>query len=160
MKMWKFLCQKTAIRFPTFFQKKLKRWTLEKFLWSCEQPVRSNALQEAVGHSRLKMYCFVTLLLRSVSTTRVHGPSWRPVNSGSGNRPLGSVETQLGWCTVWILLMPLCVIHSSVRQYKKNINRPRNASVVIDTKVGVFSWTQWSRPTSWSWCRHQAVKYV
>ena len=31
--------------------------------------------------------------LRSVSTTRVHGPSTRPVNSGSGNRPLGALET-------------------------------------------------------------------
>jgi len=29
------------------------------FCGSCEQPVQSNALQEAVGHSCLKMRCFM-----------------------------------------------------------------------------------------------------
>ena len=43
---------------------------INNFLWSCEQPVWPNALQEAVGHSRLKMRCFL----------------------------LGSVETPLEWC--------------------------------------------------------------
>jgi len=40
-----------------------------------------NTLQEAVGHGCLKMRCFtlgsVETHLRSVSITRVDGPSWR-----------------------------------------------------------------------------------
>jgi len=57
---------------PEDWQKILyKKWKdMMAFCESCKQRVRSNALQEAVGHGRLKMWCFT----------------------------LGSVETQLGWC--------------------------------------------------------------
>jgi len=71
--MWKIFCQKTAIKitYKIFFQKIKKRtldnflWKLDNFLWKLRTTVRWNALQEAVGHSHLKMCCF---LLRSVGT--------------------------------------------------------------------------------------------
>jgi len=40
------------------YKKKLKRWTLEGFLWKLQTTGSIERTQEVVGHGRLKMWCF------------------------------------------------------------------------------------------------------